>query len=130
MSSLAMDDFKKWLDAYGAAWEAGDPKAAVNLFGEAAEYYETPFDEPMVGRVAIETYWREGAGEAQREVRFQYEALAMVGNQGLARWQASFVRIPSGSKVKLDGFLSAEFDADGKCSVFREWWHRREQEVT
>ena len=126
MESLALSDFRKWLDAYGAAWEKGDAAAAADLFSEDARYYETPFQEPMVGKEAIHSYWREGAGESQRDVYFQYEDVAVSENKGLAQWRASFDRLPSGNHVELDGFLSAEFDDAGRCSVFREWWHRRE----
>jgi catechol 2,3-dioxygenase-like lactoylglutathione lyase family enzyme len=30
-------------------------------------------------------------------------------------------------RVELDGILSADFDALGRCTAFREWWHRRER---
>ena len=123
-----MDEFKKWLDAYGDAWQTGDAEAAIDLFSIDAEYYETPFDDPMVGSDAIHQYWSEGAGESQRDVRFLHEAMTVIGSKGFAKWQATFVRIPSGNPVKLDGFLQAQFDGTGKCSVFREWWHRRETE--
>lgn len=123
---LSLRDFKRWLDAYGAAWEAGDAQAAVALFTHDASYYETPFDEPMVGKDAIHQYWSQGAAESQKDVRFSYEIKAVVESEGLAQWQASFVRIPSGRRVELDGFLLAKFSAPGKCSLFREWWHRRE----
>ncbi len=53
--------------------------------------------------------------------------MAVLGSKGLAQWQATFVRIPFGNHVELDGFLMAEFDGAGMCSVFREWWHRREE---
>ena len=127
MTSPSMYDFENWLDAYGAAWRAGDAHAAIELFSSDVEYYETPFDDPMVGLDAIHQYWSEGAGESQKDVSFSYQALAIVENAGLARWQATFVRIPSGNYVELDGFLMAEFDGAGKCSVFREWWHRQEE---
>lgn len=125
---ISLHEFEKWLDAYGAVWEAGDAQTAIELFTDDAEYYETPFDDPMIGRDAIQQYWSEGAGESQKEVRFLYEAVAVVEGRGFAKWEATFVRIPSGIHVELDGFLMAEFDGAGKCSVFREWWHRRERE--
>lgn len=128
MALFLRNEFEKWLDAYGAAWQAGDAQAAIELFADDAEYYETPFDDPMIGKDAISQYWTEGAGKSQKDVHFSYEPLAVVENVGLARWRASFVRIPSGNQVELDGFLLAEFDGGGKCSVFREWWHRRESE--
>jgi len=123
---VELDRFVEWLDGYGEAWGGGNPEAAVALFSDEIRYFETPFDEPMSGKDAVYRYWREGAGESQRDVKFEHEAMAVVGNQGLAKWRASFVRIPSGNRVELDGFLVAEFDGTGKCATFREWWHRRE----
>jgi len=121
-----MEVFERWLEAYGAAWRGGDAEAAVGLFTDDARYHETPFDDPMVGRDAIFRYWTQGAGESQRAVDFSHVPLAVVEDAGLARWRASFVRVPSGNRVELDGFLMAEFVEGGRCSVFREWWHRRE----
>ncbi len=82
----------------------------------------------MLGREAIRRYWQEGAGESQREVRFDFKVLWVGENMGAAHWRATFVRIPSGSRVELDGVLLAEFSASGRCSLFREWWHRREEQ--
>jgi hypothetical protein len=126
MQKLPLATFEEWLDAYGEAWQKGDAQAAIDLFSDNAKYYETPFNEPMIGKQAIQKYWSEGAGESQKNVRFAYEAITVLKSKGLAQWHASFVRIPSENYVELDGFLVAEFDNAGKCSVFREWWHRRE----
>ena len=127
MPAISMQEFEKWLDAYGAAWQDGDAEAATDLFADEAEYYETPFDDPMIGRDTIHRYCA-GAGDSQKDVRFLHESMAVVDSKGFARWQATFVRIPSGNHIELDGFLMAQFDGTGKCSVFREWWHRRETE--
>ena len=45
----------------------------------------------------------------------------------VAHWRANFKRLPSGNMVKLDGIFKVEFSDDGKCEVFREWWHRIEE---
>jgi len=129
MRDLSLDWFKGWLDAYGAAWEKGEARAASELFSDNAEYYETPFEKPMIGRAAIHKYWQEGAGDAQRDIHFSYDVTALSANRGLAQWRASFVRVPSGRRVELDGILSAEFDDAGHCRVFREWWHRQENDT-
>jgi hypothetical protein len=115
---------KKWLDAYGRAWEGGDPDAFAGLFTEDATYYETPFDEPIRGRAGIHAYLSSAAG-AQRDVRFWHEPYS-TGEVGVARWGASFVRVPSGVKVRLDGVFAVRFDDGGECYEFREWWHRAE----
>ena len=115
--------FKSWLDAYGRAWETKDPEAAAGLFTEDATYHETPFDEPMRGREEIVEYWSE-VPRYQDHIRFSYEILA--ASEGVAHWSASFMRLPDRNPVELDGILLAKL-TDGRCSEFREWWHRREE---
>lgn len=122
------ESFEKWLEAYGECWESGDANAITRLFSAKARYYETPFDEPMIGRDAIAEYWEEGAEQAQRNVRFGFSGVAVVDSRGFARWHATFERVPSGTRVEIDGFLEAKFGENGLCRSFREWWHRRESD--
>ncbi|WP_066018616.1 nuclear transport factor 2 family protein [Endozoicomonas atrinae] len=124
---MKIEQFKTWLELYKKCWESGDSKGITELFSEDARYYETPFDEPMVGSAAIERYWLEGAGQAQKNVSFSYTQAAFIGLKGVSHWKASFVRVPSGIQVELDGYLEAEFNPKGQCSIFREWWHREEK---
>ena len=117
--------FAAWLERYKAAWETGDPTAAAALFAEDAVYAETPFAAPRRGRDAIRAYWREGAEQAQRDVRFSYKIEAVTGAVGLSHWHCAFTRIGSGERVELDGIFRCAFDAAGLCIRFDEWWHRR-----
>ena len=119
------ESFRSWLDAYGHAWEAQDPEASATLYREDALYFETPFGEPMRGADAIRDYSSEAAA-TQADVRFGSEVLAFSGDTGIARWRASFTRVPSGVRVELDGIFLVTFDDAGRCHEFREWWHRRE----
>jgi len=48
---------------------------------------------------------------------------------GIARWQSKFTNLQSGKRVALDCVFLVEFDDDGKCSVFREWWHLHTMDV-
>lgn len=66
--------------------------------------------------------WLEayGAGDSQKDVQFTHRAVATTEGRGLAHWRASFVRLRSGNRVELDGLFMAEFDADGKCVIFRD----------
>ena len=121
------DIFTSWLDAYGEAWENQDAQAAAELFAEDAIYQETPFDPPMQSRAAIIAYWSD-IPEAQEKIRFDYEILAVTELMGIARWRASFVRLPSKKQVRLDGILMVTLNGDNRCQVFREWWHRQEKE--
>jgi hypothetical protein len=127
MSAIRFKDFENWLRKYGDAWEKGDPDAAEALFTSDAQYYETPFDDPMVGLDEIYKYWKDNAILGQEEIHFSYEALAVHKNVGVTHWRANFIRLPSGNRVKLDGIFKIEFSDDGKCQIFREWWHRLEE---
>lgn len=123
---MTKEQFEMWLARYGSCWVHGDSDGIVKLFTEDAKYYETPFDEPMVGASAIRKYWQEGAELAQEDVEFQFDNLVIDGNRCFAHWSASFIRVSSGSRVELDGFLQATFGPYDKCCCFREWWHKRE----
>lgn len=121
------DTFKSWLDAYGRAWEARDPQAAVELYAEDGIYQVTPFVEPLRGRKSIFEYWSQVA-RTEREVRFGYEVLAVNPDRGIARWWASFVRVPPGLKTKLDGIFLISLDSEHRCQTLREWWHKQQDQ--
>ncbi len=123
---MERETFEGWLDAYGRAWETRDPAAAAELFTEDAVYHETPFDEPMRGRAEISDYWSD-VTRSQDDVRFSYEILATSEEEGIAHWNADFVRLPARTPIRLDGVLLAKLNVAGRCTEFREWWHRQEE---
>lgn len=118
--------FSQWLERYREAWEGRDPQAAVRLFAPKATYQETPYDIPMQGEAEIYEYWSE-VPNSQADIHFSWQVLAVTGLSGIAHWQARFRRLPDGPQVHLDGVLVADFDQEGRCTAFREWWHRQER---
>lgn len=125
---MTYDQFRSWLEAYRRAWETRDPQTAASLFAEDGTYQENPFAEPMRGRRAIADYWSHVA-LTQEQVQFRYEILAVKRALGIARWWASFVRIPSKTQIKLDGIFAVSLDGENRCWVFREWWHKQEKKA-
>ena len=119
------NSFDAWLDLYGKAWMNRDAEAAASLYAEDATYQVTPFDEPMKGRAAIYDYWR-GVTTTEQDIAFDYEILAVTKALGIARWRASFVRVPPGLSTKLDGIFVIAMDGSGKCASLREWWVKRQ----
>jgi hypothetical protein len=117
--------FKSWLDAYGKAWESRDAQAAAALYTENGTYRVTPFVEPMRGRKTIFEYWSNVA-RTEENVKFGYEILVASGELNIARWSASFVIVPQGLKTKLDGIFVISLDEQGRCTSFREWWHKQQ----
>ena len=115
--------FESWLDTYKRAWETRDPEAAADLFTADADYYERPFEAPARGREGIRDYWSD-ATRYQEGVEFSSEVLATTATGGIAHWHCRFTRLTSNSVVELDGIFLVRLDADGKCTEFREWWHK------
>jgi SnoaL-like protein len=125
---MTLKAFRSWLEAYGRAWESRDADAAANLYTNNATYQVTPFLEPMRGRARIHDYWVHVAA-TEKQIRFEFEILAVRKDFGLAHWRASFVRLPS-RKIELDGIFLISLDASGRCLDLREWWQKRETEQT
>jgi ketosteroid isomerase-like protein len=113
-----------WLRGYGAAWEARDGEAAARLFTEDSVYCWGPFDQPLIGRDAIDERWSEATG-GQRDVQFRHEILGVDGERVFARWRSRFVRSSTGERVELDGVFVLDFKDDRLCRRLQEWWLAR-----
>jgi hypothetical protein len=124
MKTLSVETFARWLETYGKASEEDDVEASAALFARNACYYETPFDEPMLGRVAIRKYWEVGA-RTLKDKQAEYEILAVQENVGIAHWRSRFTDIASDRRLALDCVFVVAFDDNDLCSTFREWWHLR-----
>lgn len=122
ITGLTEDQFAKWLDTYGNASENNDPNASAGLFAQNALYYESPFDAPIIGRAAIFQYWVNGT-QKLKDKTTSYEIIAVKDNLGVARWQAKFTVIETGNRLALDCLFLVEFNDEGLCQNFREWWH-------
>jgi hypothetical protein len=124
-AGITSADAESWLQRYGAAWRERSPDLAAALFAEDCRYFETPFDEPAIGRQGVRNYWR-AVPEGQTDIDFEARVVAVLARTVIAHWTAAFTRIASGTRVALDGVFTLEFNGDGLCSTLREWWHRRE----
>lgn len=119
--------FTHWMDSIGHAWVTRDPRLAADLFTEDAVYHENPFDEPLRGREAIYQYWAKLPQE-QEQIEFSYKVLEVTPITGIASWTATFARLPSGIRSKLEGVLIATFaEGSNRAYDFREWWHTQNQ---
>lgn len=125
MPALTHEHFRQWMEIYGRASAENAPRASANLFAENARYYENPFEEPITGRDAIFDYWNKGA-QNLKDKKSAFEILAVKDHLGIARWQSSFTVIESGKRLALDCLFAVEFNDEGLCETFREWWHIQE----
>lgn len=109
-----------WIEAYGRAWETGDEDLLVSLFTDDASYRSSPFRGPFRGRDEIRAYWRRNAG-TQRDKRVRMGRPFVEGNRVAVEWWTTMV--DEGEAVTLPGCLLLRFEADGRCSDLREYWH-------
>jgi SnoaL-like protein len=126
--TMTIEDLSTWLDAYRRAWEGRDADAAAALFTEDAAYHWGPFEEPLRGREAIRERW-QSAVDAQADVSFGHEPLAIGDGSGLARWWVSFVVPAADIRVRLEGIFQVALDDEGACHDFREWWNAEEEQL-
>ncbi len=112
----AVDD---WMGRLKAAWEAADVERAVEQFARTEYYYERPF-RPGTTQEEIRSYWKDVAGLS--DIRLDYSIVAVEGNTACVHWQNRFRNSPDSAETLLDGVFVLEFDDDGYCRIFRQWW--------
>jgi ketosteroid isomerase-like protein len=126
------DDVQRWLDRYVAAWESYDPAAIGELFTEDAEYRYHPADEPVVGRAAIVASWMGPEGpDSDRDqpgtFAAEYRPFVVDGPRavaiGLSRYWEDAGR--STERSTFDNCFLLEFDAEGRCRSFTEFFIER-----
>lgn len=120
---MDLESFRAWLGRYFEAWASNDPSEVASLFSEDAVYWYGPFGEPARGRERIVENWV--AGGVPTGLSLDHDALALDRDRGIAHWSASFPSEDGGS-VELDGILVCDFDAEGRCTLHREWYEHRE----
>ena len=87
-----------WLDAYVEAWHSYDRAAIAELFSPEATYRYHPYDEP-------------GSWEAR------YEPLLIDGDRAVATGETRYA-----DGQTFSNLFVLEFDADGRCRSFTEWF--------
>jgi hypothetical protein len=127
--SVSREEVQAWLDRYIAAWAAYDGDAIGELFSEDARYRYHPSDEGFVGREAIVTAWLEPSGDASTRDEpgtweAQYEPFAVDGDRAVAvGWSRYFA---DGTRSTVTGVWDnaylLEFDVDGRCRSFTEFF--------
>src|SRR4051794_28981946 len=110
------ESFQAWLNRYIAAWRSGDRADIGGLFSAEAAYFYGPYREPVSGRDAIVADWlaspdAPGWGEAE------YRPLAVDGEVAVAVGESRYANGTTFSNIFV-----CRFDADRRCTEFREWF--------
>jgi hypothetical protein len=112
-----------WLKAYVRAWETYKPDAIGSLFSEDATYSYHPYDEPVVGRSAIVASWLKNP-DAVGTYEADYRPIVIDGQVAVVNGRSRYFKDSSRTELtkEWDNIFVIEFDGDGRCRSFREWW--------
>ncbi|MFL5750465.1 MAG: nuclear transport factor 2 family protein [Chloroflexota bacterium] len=113
-----------WLDRYVSAWESYDRAEIESLFAADATYRYHPYDKDAVtGRDAIVDDWLEARDEAGT-YDAHYEPFAVDGDRAVAVGTSRYFSDASRSTLSrvYDNVYLLEFDADGRCTSFTEYF--------
>jgi SnoaL-like domain len=112
-----------WLKAYVQAWESGSPEAIGDLFTDGANYSFHPYDEPVVGRQAIVESWLKDP-DAPGTFEATYQPIAIDGDVAVVNGRSRYFKDSSRRELtkEWDNIFVIEFDKEGRCGSFREWY--------
>lgn len=112
------------LAAWKRAWEARDVDAFLALFIEEADMRPDPFEEPLLGGVAIRAYWNAFAA-ANVNTELDTERLWVKDRTVLASWHGASTSRRTTERTRNRGFLAFDLDAAGRIVRMRGWPSRR-----
>ena len=114
-----------WLDAYVHAWKTYDEKAIGNLFSEDATYFYNPYSEPVRGRAAIVASWLEEP-DTKGSYDGHYAPMVIEDNRAVANGKSRyFEQDGSTLRAEWDNIFILQFDDEGRCVEYREWYMER-----
>ena len=126
---ITHETVQDWLDAYARAWETYEPGQIAALFSERAEYRWHPADEPTVGRDEIVRAWvapdgNESSRDEPGTYLGKYRPFVVDGNRAVAIGTSTYWTDASRSKIDRVYYNNwlLEFDDDGRCSSFTEYY--------
>jgi ketosteroid isomerase-like protein len=121
---MTHDQVQKWLDGYIAAWASNDPDEIAALFSEDVAYSYRPWIDDKVtveGRDAVVSSWLENPDDPQGW-EASYTPYAVDDRRAVATgWSKYLATDQAEERVYHNAYL-LEFDEDGRCSSFREFW--------
>ncbi len=130
---MTYDELQAWLDRYVKAWLTYDREQIEALFAEQVEYRYHPNDEPISGRDEVVASWlgeSDSDDASTRDEPGTYEAayrpVAVDGNVAVAVGTSTYFDHPGGEVIRLyDNCYVIEFDDEGRCTKFTEWYVKR-----
>jgi ketosteroid isomerase-like protein len=122
-------DVDAWFERYMNAWKKYDRDEIAGLFTDDAEYRYYPYDKPVVGGQAIADSWmEEGRRDEPGSFDADYKCVAADGNTAVATGESIYYDKDGSVKEAFDNAFVMEFDDDGRCKKFTEYYVKRPEE--
>jgi len=114
------------MDSYVHAWESYSAEEIGELFAEEATYTYHPFDEPVRGRAAIVASVLKDPDPAGT-YEGRYEPIAIDGDVAVVNGRSRYFKDSARSEPtrEWDNIFVIQFDSDGRCRSFNEWYVAR-----
>ncbi len=110
------DQVQAWLDAYVAAWRSNDRDEILALFADDVSYAYHPYDEPLRGPDAVADSWLENPDDPDTW-QAAYAPVLIKGDEAIATGESRYT-----DGEVFSNLWQLEFDADGRCRRFVEWY--------
>ncbi|MEX2008391.1 MAG: nuclear transport factor 2 family protein [Candidatus Spechtbacterales bacterium] len=123
---MTKEHYKEWLERLVHIWETKNPNAVLDLVAEKFIWHEAPFEKPITTKEDLLQEWQTILNH--EEINVTYEIYTVEDNVGIAHWRATFTRVPSKEKARLDGIYKVTLDEEGKCTEFHQWYNSTPQE--
>jgi ketosteroid isomerase-like protein len=130
---MTKEDVDRWLADYVEAWKTYDPERIAALFSEDIAYRYHPYDDAIEGRDEVVKAWREEGDHPEAGTRDEpgtfeaaYRAVAVDGDVAVATGISSYRDSPDGPVARVyDNCFVMQFDSEGRCREFTEWFMQR-----
>src|ERR1700675_4877123 len=108
------------------AWETYAPDAIGERCSADPTYPSHPYDKPVVGRQAIVESWLKDPDELGT-YEASYEPIAIDGDVAVVNGRSRYFKDSSRTELtkEWDNIFVIQFDKDGRCRSFREWYVAR-----
>jgi hypothetical protein len=115
---MTTEQVQAWLDAYVEAWRSYERTAIEALFAPGVRYAYHPHDEPLAGPSAVADSWLENRDEPGTW-EAAYAPSLIAGERAIATGETRYA-----NGDVFSNLFELEFDPDGRCVRFVEWYVR------
>jgi hypothetical protein len=117
---MTHDEVQTWLNAYIEAWRSNDETVIRELFAPEANYAYHPYDDPERGLDAIVAAWLHEPDDPT-SWEAAYAPALIDGRRAIATGETRY----SNTGDVYSNLFELEFDADGRCTRFVEWYMKQ-----